>query len=291
MPGRLSPSEVFPARSRDISARIVSLRNGVRVRVVEGGATTVGAHPALLLHGWGASAYSFRHAFDRLGGQGMRVIAADLRGFGLSDKPSAAGAYSLANYREDVDQLLAALGIERASLVGHSMGGGVALKYALERPERVSSLSLISPTNLVGIPLLTLPKLAPRFIARLLGRRLVPRFGIELILRQVAYGNTALVTDETIDEYWAPTQFPGYVYAARSSLSEFDWEPIDRERAGSLTVPTVVILGVQDRLIRGATEAARSLRGASVHEFATGHCVHEELPEPVYEIIARHSLV
>jgi pimeloyl-ACP methyl ester carboxylesterase len=288
VPRRLSPSEVFPARSPDISARIIALRSGLRLRVVEGGATR--GEPVVMLHGWGASAYSFRHAFDRLSKHGMRVVAADLRGFGLSDKPSAAGAYSLASYREDVDQLLDALGIERAALVGHSMGGGVALKYALERPERVGALSLISPTNLVGIPLLSLPKLAPRFMARLLGRYLVPRFGVELILRQVAYGNTALVTDETIDEYWAPTQFPGYVYAARSSLSEFDWEPLSRERAETLTVPTVVMLGMQDRLIRGATEAARSLRGASVHEFATGHCVHEESPERVYEIIARHSL-
>jgi pimeloyl-ACP methyl ester carboxylesterase len=290
VPRRLSPSEIFPARSPDISARIISLRSGLRLRVVEGGATTRGAEPVLMLHGWGASAYSFRHAFDRLGRHGMRVVAADLRGFGLSDKPSSAGAYSSASYREDVDQLLDALGIERASLVGHSMGGGVALKYTLDRPERVRALALISPTNLVGIPLLTLPKLAPRFIARLLGRYLVPRFGVELILRQVAYGNTALVTEETIDQYWAPTQLPGYVYAARASLSEFDWEPIGQARAEALTVPTVVMLGMQDRLIRGATKAARLLRGASVHELATGHCVHEESPERVYELIARHSL-
>lgn len=222
------------------------------------------------------------------GGHGLRVIAADLRGFGLSDKPAARGEYSSANYRDDVDQLLDALGIERVALVGHSMGGGIALRYALDRPERVRALSLVSPTNLVEIPLLTLPRLAPRFLVRLFGRRLVPRFGIELILRRIAYGNAALVTDETVDEYWAPTQLAGYVNAARSTLSEFDWKPISHERAQGLAVPTVVMLGTQDRLVRGATVAARSLRGASVHELATGHCVHEELPERAYEVIARH---
>lgn len=288
MPRALSANEIFPARSPDISARIIPLRSGLRVRVVEGGAER--GQPVLMLHGWGASAYSFRHAFDRLGKYEMRVIAADLRGFGLSDKPSAAGAYSLANFREDLDQLIDALGVERPSLVGHSMGGGVALQFALDRPERVHALALINPTNLVEIPLLTVPKLAPRFITRLLGRRLVPRFGVELILRLVAYGNASLVTDETIDEYWSPTQFPGYVPAARASLSEFDWKPLTRDRTGALAAPTVVILGEQDRLVRGAAQAARSLRGASVQELRAGHCVHEELPERAYELIARHVM-
>jgi len=288
VPRSLSANEIFPARSLDISARIIALRSGLRVRLVEGGPAN--GEPVLMLHGWGASAYGFRHAFDRLGKHGLRVIAADLRGFGLSDKPAAAGAYSLANYREDVDEMLDALGVERAFLVGHSMGGGVALQYALARPDRVRALSLISPTNLVDIPLLRVPKLAPRFVARLLGGRLVPRVGIELLLRWVAYGDASLVTDEAVNEYWAPTQFPGYVPAARSSLSEFDWNPITHDHARSLAVPTVVILGAHDRLVRGALAAARSLRGASVHELAAGHCVHEALPERAYDIIARHVI-
>jgi pimeloyl-ACP methyl ester carboxylesterase len=154
----------------------------------------------------------------------------------------------------------------------------------------VSALAIISPTNLVEIPLLTVPRLAPRFVARLLGGRLVPRFAVELILRWVAYGNPALVTMDAVDEYWAPTQFPGYVSAARAALSEFDWSPISRDRAESLAVPTLVMLGEQDRLVRGATEAARSLRGASVYELAAGHCVHEELPERAYDMIARHVI-
>ena len=283
---RVTEIDVFPAGSTDISARVLSLRSGLRIRVVEGGEPN--GEPVLLLHGWGASAFTFRHAFDRLGNHGARVIAADLRGFGLSDKPIAAGSYAAASYRDDVDQLLTALGIERAFLGGHSMGGGVAMQYALERPERVRGLALISPTNLVEIPLLTVPKAAPRFAARLFGRRLVPRPVVGLILRRIAYGNSDLVTEAIVDQYWAPTQLPGYVYAARAALSEFDWRPVSPARAGAMTVPAVVILGAQDRLIRDAERAARSLSGALVHEFPTGHCVHEELPEPVYGLIARH---
>ena len=214
---RVTGIDIFPTGSTDISARVLSLKSGLRIRVVEGGEPS--GEAVLLLHGWGASAFSFRHAFDRLGKYGGRVIAADLRGFGLSDKPGAAGSYSAASYRDDIDQLLAVLGIERAFFGGHSMGGGVALQYALGRPERVRGLALISPTNLVEIPLLTVPKATPRFLARLFGRRLVPRPVVGLILRRIAYGNAELVTEAIVDQYWAPTQLPGYVYAARAALS------------------------------------------------------------------------
>jgi pimeloyl-ACP methyl ester carboxylesterase len=65
---------------------------------------------------------------------------------------------------------------------------------------------------------------------------------------------------------------------------------MSRAQADQLTIPTVVMLGEKDRLVRGAGAAARSLRGATVHELPTGHCVHEELPDRVYEVIARHVL-
>ncbi len=283
---RITGIDVFPASSTDISARLVSLRSGVRLRVVEGGDAS--GKPLLMLHGWGASAFSFRHAFDQLGRYGVRVLAVDLRGFGLSEKPAVAGSYAASKYREDIDDLFETLGFARAFLAGHSMGGGMALQYALDRPERVEGLALISPTNLVEIPLLTVPKLMPRFGARLFGRRVVPRIAIELVLRVIAYGNSELVTDEIIDQYWAPTQLPGYVYAARAALSEFDWKPILPERAAELAVPTVVMLGARDRLIRDAIEPARLLRGAAVQEFPSGHCVQEELPDQAYGMIGRY---
>ena len=76
MPRWLSANEIFPARRTDISARLVSLRSGLRMRVVEGGLPSGG--PVALLHGWGACAYSFRHAFDLLG----RPTYAELSLFG-----------------------------------------------------------------------------------------------------------------------------------------------------------------------------------------------------------------
>ena len=84
---QLSPSEMFPAFAPHIAVRTVALRSGVRVRVAESGPSD--GRPVVMLHGWGASLYMFRHALDRFPRAGIRAIAVDLRGYGLSDKPPA----------------------------------------------------------------------------------------------------------------------------------------------------------------------------------------------------------
>src|SRR4051812_33390064 len=83
--GRLPPSAMFPAGHPAIRTRYVTLQSGVRVRLVESGRADVPA--VLLLHGWGASVYMWRAWFAPLAAMDRRVIAIDLPGHGLSDKP------------------------------------------------------------------------------------------------------------------------------------------------------------------------------------------------------------
>lgn len=226
----------------------------------------------------------YRHALERLPRRGMRAIAVDLRGHGLSDKPSQLNAYTLDAHCADVDALLSALGLAKIALIGQSMGGGLALRYALRNAERVSHLVLVNPVGLVSIAYLHLLQIAPRSVIATVGRRLMPRLAVDLILRYVAYGDPTQPTERDVDEYWAPTQLDGFVNAARSALSEFEWRPLTTPESDSLTVPTVVVLGTKDRLIRNAAPAAKRLPGATVHEIVGGHCVLEENPGPVYEI-------
>lgn len=267
---------MFPAGHHDISVRFVTLVTQTRVRILECG--SAGDVDVVLLHGWVASAYSFRHQLRMLPALGARCVAVDLRGFGLSDKPRGRGSYSMEAYVADLDALLDALSIRRAVLIGHSMGGGIALTYAIRRADRVRGLALLCPTGVVPVSLLKLPKLVPRAVTSAFDRRLVPRWGAAWILRHLAYGDASRVTERDISEYWAPTQLRGFASAARASADEFDWRPIEPSRLASVTVPTVVILGKQDRLIRGAAGTARSILGAPVHELDAGHCVHEERP-------------
>lgn len=294
MPRPLAPAEMYPARVSDVAASGIPLPTGVSLRIAEvvrpptAGRVHASSPPAILLHGWGASLYSFRHGLERLPGHGLRTIAVDLRGFGLSDKPRQPAAYAFDAYCADLDALLDVLGLGRVTLVGHSMGGGLALRYALGQPERVHRLALINPSHLVPLTYQRLPRLAPRRLVEMMGPRLVPRSLISVILRYIAYGDSSLVTKRDVDEYWAPTQLRGFVQAAWSTLGEFDWAPLSDSEAAALAVPTVVIVGTKDRLLPNAVNDAAAvvrLAGARVHRLEGGHCVHEEHPETVYPLI------
>ncbi len=103
-----------------------------------------GHGPAVvLLHGLGFSRRSWQPQIDALTAAGYRVVAPDLRGFGDSALPDD---YAIADLAGDVEALRRSQGIDAFDLVGHSMGGMVALSYAVMHPARVRSLFLASTT-------------------------------------------------------------------------------------------------------------------------------------------------
>lgn len=116
--------------------------NGVTLAVYE-----AGAGPAIvLLHGFPELAYTWRHQIPALAAAGYRVIAPDLRGYGLSDTPQAVEAYDIAALTGDVAGLLDALGEDRAVMMGHDWGGLLAWQMALLHPRRVAGvISLNTP--------------------------------------------------------------------------------------------------------------------------------------------------
>jgi pimeloyl-ACP methyl ester carboxylesterase len=110
--------------------------DGLRVHYVEEGHGPATA----LIHGLGGFAESWRHNIPELARHG-RVIALDLPGFGRSGKPRR--EYTAGFLARALDAFLRALGVEQVRLVGHSLGGAVASRYALEYPERVERLALL----------------------------------------------------------------------------------------------------------------------------------------------------
>jgi pimeloyl-ACP methyl ester carboxylesterase len=101
-----------------------------------------GSGPALLLiHGVGDNSTTWNSVHAKLA-QRFTVIAPDLLGHGESDKPRA--DYSLAAFANGMRDLLAALGIDRVTLVGHSLGGGIAAQFAYQYPHMVERLVLVS---------------------------------------------------------------------------------------------------------------------------------------------------
>jgi pimeloyl-ACP methyl ester carboxylesterase len=102
----------------------------------------VGRGPVLLLiHGIGDSSDTWRHVIPELA-RDHTVIAPDLLGHGRSDKPRA--DYSVAGYANAMRDLLGVLGVQRATVVGHSLGGGVAMQFAYQYPDRCERLVLVS---------------------------------------------------------------------------------------------------------------------------------------------------
>jgi pimeloyl-ACP methyl ester carboxylesterase len=101
--------------------------------------------PMVLLHGIGNSAQTWAGVLDRLAAH-HTVIAPDLLGHGLSDKPRA--DYSIAGHANNVRDLLTVLDVERTTIVGHSLGGGIAMQFAYQFPEFVERLVLVGSGGL-----------------------------------------------------------------------------------------------------------------------------------------------
>lgn len=116
--------------------------NGINLAVYE-----AGCGPAIvLLHGFPGLAFTWRHQIPALVEVGYRVIAPDLRGYGLSDIPAAVEDYDIAHLTGDVAGLLDALDLEDAVLMGHDWGGLLAWQMALFYEERVAGvISLNTP--------------------------------------------------------------------------------------------------------------------------------------------------
>jgi pimeloyl-ACP methyl ester carboxylesterase len=115
--------------------------------------------PLLLLHGIGNSAQTWAGVIEQLATD-YTVLAPDLLGHGDSDKPR--GDYSVAGYANGMRDLMSVLDIERATVVGHSLGGGIALQFAYQFPERCERLAVVGSGGLgpelsAGLRLATLP--------------------------------------------------------------------------------------------------------------------------------------
>ena len=105
--------------------------------------------PLLLLHGLTATRRYVVHGSRALQRSGHRVIAYDARGHGAST-PAPGRAYGYEHLAGDVVEVLDALGIERALLAGASMGAHTAVRVALDHPQRVAALALVTPAHVPG---------------------------------------------------------------------------------------------------------------------------------------------
>jgi pimeloyl-ACP methyl ester carboxylesterase len=240
----------------------------------------------VLVHGFASSIYTWKDVLPALA-QTHDVVALDLPGFGGSDIPRPlAGTI----YPAVVFSVMDRLAIDRAALVGNSLGGSVAVAMAAERPERVTALVLIDSAGFnFGSgdrpPLLRLiaaPGVGPALEKVPVRRRLVAAG-----LAQVFHDDT-LVTAERVDEYAVPMMRPGAAQAAADLLGSQGppFPPV----AARVRAPTLVIWGREDSWIpvAHAERFTSAIPGSTaVILDACGHVPQEEKPAEVSALIAR----
>ena len=130
------------AKEEGFSHRFVE-GDGVRLHCAEAGGGK-GRPLVVLLHGFPAYWWCWREQMRALADAGLHVVAPDLRGYNLSDKPPRVADYRLEKLGRDVAKLIEGLGRERAVVVGHDWGGGVAWHVAMAHPERVERLAILN---------------------------------------------------------------------------------------------------------------------------------------------------
>ena len=281
----LAENEIYPAGVEGVAARYVCVASGIRVRVVEGGPEK--GEAAVMLPGWGCSAYAFRKNIGALAERGVRAIAVELKGQGGSDKPLGEGEYTVESLTRHTVEVLDALEIEGASLVGLSLGGLVAARVALEAPDRVKRLALVDSVGFGRVRLVGLARLFPAAMGPLLPR-VAGRWAFGIALR-AAYGSLGRPTARDVDEYFAPARDPAFVQTLWALLHEVDWRLLTRDELRRLTMPLLVIFGRKDRLVspRDVERLVREApRGRAVFIDGAGHASPEEAPDEVNAALA-----
>ena len=125
------------------AARLESFtRDGLTFDVDDGG--PAGGETVVLLHGFPTDRTSWQGITPKLHAAGLRTLAPDQRGYSAGARPPGRAAYRLEELLADVHALLDAAGVERAHVVGHDWGGGVAWLLAANHPDRVATVTVLS---------------------------------------------------------------------------------------------------------------------------------------------------
>ena len=261
--------------------------NGVRLHYVEAGA----GPPAVLLHGFPEFWYSWRRQIGPLAAAGFRVLAPDLRGYNLSDKPRGVGAYRLEVLTADVAALIRRAGEASAAVVGHDWGGVLAWLLPLHQPGVVRKRVILNAPH---------PAALRRELRRGFDQRLrswyvlffqlpwlpeaIIRAGDFALLRRMLRRQPGAFSDADAAAYQDALARPGALTAA---LNWYRAAFRRRSRAADdvpCPTPTLVLWGERDpylgpRLTEGLERWAPGVR---VERFpAAGHWLHNDAPERV----------
>lgn len=255
--------------------------DGVRIHYEAYGS----GEPVVLIHGLGASAAAWRRVAPHLAEAGYRVLALDLKGCGLSDRPP--GDYSRKALASLVCGFMDNLGVSRArAVVGHSMGGAIGLEIAANRPHRMDLLAVVDGQGVISAPWY-LQAAAP--VTPIVGTlasgvtALSPsssrRFFVRMYLRRI-FGDPSAVTDEVVESYAANAD-AGYQRAMFAMIQHLGNTEDLAARIRRLKIPAILVWGREDPIcpVSWGEALHRELPDSELHVLeGCGHCTPEERP-------------
>ncbi len=237
--------------------------------------------PVLLLHGLGGSAYDWRFIHRDLAEAGYRALAFDLLGAGYSDKPARAD-YSIPAQTQRAIRFLDALGLARAHVAGNSYGGAIALRMAVESPDRVDRLLLLNAVCMPQSPpfhvrIMRTPGLAEAMMS------LSPRKVLVRTLLREIFFDAAKIRSEDAAQYAREAGLPGAGKALVSISRQIDLEALRRYsvRYAEIRMPTSILWGADDLItpVRCGRKLAETIPGSRLRIFPRcGHVPHMEHP-------------
>ena len=249
-----------------------------------------GGPPVVLVHGFGTSAFLWRHVAPALAVQGLTAYALDLLGYGASDRPADAD-YGIRAQADYLDRAMTALQLPPVCLAGMDLGAIVALRLAGDRPERVARLVLVGPPpleDIVGPGIRDLQRDSARHALRL-ARGL---FGAAALLSPFLAGSVEdprHMPPVLIGRYLAPfvgREGASHLLALAGAVRE---EDADDLAVDTVAAPATLLRGTRDRwCTKVVAEAYAELLPSARYEpvDAVGRLLPEEAPEVVAHRLA-----
>jgi pimeloyl-ACP methyl ester carboxylesterase len=233
----------------------------------------------VLLHGFGASTYSWRKVMPGLAAR-FRVVAIDFNGFGYTERPRDLESYTKEGQGRLVLAVMDALGIERAHLIGHSYGGGITLWLASRHPERLRSMVLVDSSAPAYSDLRRSRAASLKPLTRLYLRSFVLRPATVRKALLHSFYDDSQVTPELVQAYYDRIRIEGVV-DAYYGLTVPRRSPADAVDLAKIEVPALLLWGEDDELIAVAAgrKAAAAMRAEFIAFPKTGHVPMEERPE------------
>ncbi len=261
---------------------------GLRLHYLAAGAA---GPPLLLLHGTALDSglLSYGALLPELA-ERFQVFALDWPGYGDSDKPRL--EYTMNFYNDVLQGFVDRLGFEKVNIAAFSMGGAVALRFALERPERLGKLALISSYGLgatLHLPVVPRVLLKIPGVANFVWRQLRTRGGLlSWLVKHLVFGRAEVVTPVMLDDVRAQLELEGLQYAFTNWLGGElrPWRLATdlRRKLGDLGAETLLLHGTRDLVIPAyrSRRAAKLLPNARLHLIkGAGHWLPREAPDEV----------